>query len=112
MKQEIFKIDSHELTVEIADSFLSRLRGLMFCDKLEDGHGLLIIPCNSVHMMFMRFVIDVVYLNKDFEIIKIVYNLRPWLGLSICFDAHSTLELKSGEARRLNLKIGQKLCRS
>ena len=109
MKQEIFKIDSNILTVEVANSFFSRLRGLMFRQKLEIGHGLLITPCNSVHMMFMRFAIDVIYLDKDYKILKIVRNLRPWLGLSMCLDAHSTLELNSGEACRLNLQVGQNL---
>ena len=109
MRQEIFKVDSNILTVEVADSFLSRLRGLMFRKKLESGHGLLITSCNSIHMMFMCFAIDVVYLDKDYTIIKIVRNLRPWIGLSMCLSAHSTLELNSGEAQRLNLQVGQKL---
>ena len=45
----------------------------------------------------------------DYTIIKIVRNLRPWIGLSLCLSAHSTLELNSGEAQRLNLQVGQKL---
>ena len=109
MRQEIFKINGNILTVEVADSFFNRLRGLMFRKHLEVGHGLLITSCNSIHMMFMRFAIDVVYLDKDYTIIKIVRNLRPWLGVSICLSASSALELNSGEAQRLNLQVGQKL---
>ena len=108
MRQEIFRTDSNILTVEVANSFLSRLRGLMFRKKLESGHGLLITSCNSIHMMFMCFAIDVVYLDKDYTIIKIVRNLRPWIGFSICLNAFGVLELKSGEANRIGLKVGQK----
>ena len=100
------------LEVEAADTFLKRLRGLMFRRRLDSGRGLLLAPCNSVHMLFMRFAIDVVYLDKDFRIKKIVRDLTPWLGLSFCFGAWGALELPSGEAERLKLVVGQKFQRN
>ena len=109
MNKKIFEINNSIITIEIADSFCSRFRGLMFRRNLDKGHGLLITPCNSVHMMFMRFAIDVIYLDKNYTIKKIVHNLRPWLGVSMCLGAHSTLELNSGEAKILHLQIGQTL---
>ena len=108
---EKFFINGTTLEIELADNFLKRLRGLMFRRRLNEGNGLLLAPCNSVHMLFMRFAIDVIYLDKDFCIKKIVRDLTPWLGMSICLGAWGALELPSGEAERLKLKVGQKFVR-
>ncbi|MBR2180058.1 MAG: DUF192 domain-containing protein [Selenomonadaceae bacterium] len=109
MKRQRFSINGNVLNVDIADNFFTRFRGLMLRKRLASGHGLLISPCSSVHMMFMRFAIDVVYLSKGYRILKIVRNLRPWIGVSMCSGAHSVLELNSGESERLNLKVNQTL---
>ena len=99
------------LEIKIADSFFTRLAGLMFQKKLPQATGLLLDPCNSVHMCFMRFSIDVIYLDKDYKILKVVKNLRPWIGLSMCCKAWATLEMASGEAERCSLAVGKKLVR-
>ena len=99
------------LEVLMADSFLTRLAGLMFRKKLPSATGLLLFPCNSVHMCFMRFAIDVVYLDKDYKILKIVKDLKPWIGLSMCHKAWATLELNAGEADKLGHEVGRKLIR-
>ena len=109
---EKFFINGASLEIEIADNFFKRFRGLMFRRRLEAGRGLLLAPCNSVHMFFMRFAIDVIYLDENFCIKKIVRDLTPWLGLSICFGAWGALELPSGEAERLKLVVGQKFQRA
>ena len=108
---EKFLINGATLEVEIADSFLKRLRGLMFRQRLDERHGLLLAPCNSVHMLFMRFAIDVIYLDENFCIKKIVSNLPPWIGMSVCFGARGALELPGGEAKRLKLVVGQKFAK-
>ena len=97
------------LEVKIANSFFTRLAGLMFQKKLPQGTGLLLVPCNSVHMCFMRFSIDVIYLDKDYKIIEIVKNLKPWIGLSLYSQAWATLEMTAGEAERCGLIVGKKL---
>ena len=99
------------LEIKIADNFFTRLAGLMFKKRLPQSTGLLLAPCNSVHMCFMRFAIDVVYLDKDYKILKIVTNLKPWIGLSICRKAWATLEMAVGEAERCGLAVGKKLVR-
>ena len=99
------------LKMMVADNFILRLRGLMFQKSLPSATGLLLSPCNSVHMCFMGFAIDVVYLDKEFNIIKVVKNLRPWIGLSICSNAWATLELTAGEVDHCGLAVGQKLMR-
>ena len=110
-RTEKFFINGATLEVELADNFFGRLRGLMFRRHLSENCGLLLAPCNSVHMLFMRFAIDVVYLDKNFCIKKIVRNLTPWLGMSVCFGAWGALELPSGSADRLKLAVGQKFKR-
>ena len=97
------------LEILIADSFLTRFAGLMFRKKLPAATGLFLAPCNSVHMCFMCFAIDVVYLDQDYSIIKIVKNLRPWLGLSLCSKAWAVLEMSAGEAERCGCEAGKKL---
>ena len=100
---------SPPLSVERADSFLGRFLGLMGRKELPEGQGLLLSPCSSVHMCFMRFSIDVLYLDDEGRIKKIVSHLRPWLGLSLCPGAKSALELAAGEAERLGLRVGMRL---
>jgi hypothetical protein len=95
--------------LEIADNFFKRFLGLMGRKKIPEGQGLLILPCNSIHMLFMRFSIDAVYIDENFIVKKIVKNLPTWYGMSICFGAHAVIELATGEADRLNFKIGSKI---
>ncbi len=97
------------LEVAIADSFFMRLRGLMGRKTLPNASGLLLTPCDSVHMCFMRFPIDVVYLDKDLIILKVVKGLKPWTGLSMCRGAWAALELNAGEAERFGCVVGGQL---
>ena len=110
--QKTFEIETSDglkkLQIEIAETFFRRLRGLMGRKKLSQGHGLLLSPCSSVHMLFMRFSIDVVYVDKNFVIKKIVRDLPAWFGVSICFGAESAFEFSAGEADRLKLQVGDK----
>lgn len=108
---EKFSINGATLDVELADTFVKRFCGLMLRRHLPEGRGLLLAPCDGVHMLFMRFAIDVVYLDKDLRVKKIVRKLRPWLGLSVCFGAWGALELPSGAAERLELVVGQQFRR-
>jgi len=108
---EKFLINGSEIEIELAETFLSRLRGLMGRKNLKKGRGLLLEPCNSIHMLFMRFSIDVIYLDKEFCIKKIARNVLPWIGMSFCFGAHGALEMASGEAERLKLAVGQQFKR-
>ena len=82
-----------------------RLRGLLGRPAPAPDHGLLIDPCASVHMLFMRYAIDVVYLDRDFVVTRVVAGLRPW-RLSAAPGSAMTLELRAGEADRLGLAPG------
>lgn len=63
--------------VTIAQSPLSRFKGLMGKKNLPENAGLLLKPCNSIHCFFMRFPIDVAFLDKEDRVLKVISNLRP-----------------------------------
>ncbi len=90
-----------------ADSMFSRMVGLLGSSSLPRGHGLLISPCNQVHTFFMRFAIDVIFLDSSQRIVKISSNLKPWRLSPIVWKAKSVLELGQGEAD--GLQIGHQL---
>jgi uncharacterized protein len=93
---------------ERAERPLARMRGLLGRDSLEPGGGMLINPSPSVHMFFMRFPIDVVFLDRSRTIVKIVHELRPWRTAG-ARKAVAALELPAGTAARCGLREGDTL---
>jgi uncharacterized membrane protein (UPF0127 family) len=81
--------------LEVADTGPKRNKGLLGRNGLETGGGLLIVPCESVHTFFMRFSIDLVYLDRGNRVRKVRSAVGPW-RLSACLSAHSILELPAG----------------
>lgn len=82
--------------VYVARGFLGRLRGLMFRRELAEGEGLLLEKTSSIHMCFMRFPIDVVFLDRDNKVVKVVGGLKPWTLFCGVKGASSVLELRAG----------------
>ena len=97
------------IDIEMADSWWSRFKGLMMRKSLGDGEGLYLKKTNSIHMCFMRFAIDAIYFDKNGQVVKVVSDLPPWLGLSACLKAKDCLEMKAGEAKRLGIEVGMEL---
>lgn len=93
---------------EIADGFFTRMRGLLGRKTLAQGQGLLLRPASSIHTWFMRFAIDVVFLDRELRVLKIKEQVRPWRGAAR-FRADSALELPAGECARLALRVGDRL---
>lgn len=98
---------SHKLEVRLANNVLTRFCGLMLRSALRSHQGLLLTPCSSVHSAFMRYPIDVVYLDRDGLVTKCVRNLRPWRG-SFGRAVH-TLELAAGAIDALGIAQGDRL---
>jgi uncharacterized membrane protein (UPF0127 family) len=92
----------------IADSPLSRVRGLLGRRSLAGGEGLLLRPAASVHTWFMRFPIDAVFISADGTVVRIADDLRPWRAAGRR-GARAVLELASGECARHGLKVGDRL---
>lgn len=93
---------------EVADTSAKRRTGLLKHKQLEPGEGLWIIPCESVHTFFMKFAIDLVYLDKNRKVRKVRHAVGPW-RLSACFSARSVLELPAGTIERTGTRPGDEL---
>jgi len=92
----------------VADTPVTRMRGLLGRSALEPGEGMLIKPTNSVHMFFMRFAIDVVFVDREMAVRKVVERLRPW-RMTGCRGARAALELPAGAAGRAGITVGERL---
>lgn len=92
----------------IADTSATRRTGLLKHQTLEPGQGLLIVPCEGVHTIGMKFPIDVVFLNKKKKILKIRPDMGKW-RMSLCLRAHSVLELPSGMVDKTGTRVGDEL---
>ena len=94
--------------LEVADSGPKRNMGLLGRDGLAPGEGLWIVPCESVHTFFMRFPIDLVYLDRKNTVKKVRHAVGAW-RLSACLSAHSILELPAGTIRNTQTRPGDTL---
>ena len=84
------------------------MRGLLGRSGLEPGEGLLFPRTSSIHMFFMRFAIDAVFLDREMRVRSIVRELRPW-RVAGGLRPGSVLELAAGEARRVGVEPGTRL---
>ena len=94
--------------VETANGLWAKFMGLMGRPTLRAEHALWLPDSNGIHMMFMRFPIDAVFLTRDLRVVRVVENLRPW-RLARARGARRILELGAGEARRLGIVAGDRL---
>jgi uncharacterized membrane protein (UPF0127 family) len=92
----------------LADTALARMRGLLGRRDLPRGEGILLKPAASVHMAFMRFAIDAVFLDRDLRVLKIAADLKPWRAAGRR-GAKAVLEIPAGEAARSGLSVGDRL---
>ncbi len=92
----------------LADTALARMRGLLGRSELPSGQGILLKPASSVHMAFMRFPIDAVFLDRDLRVVKVASDLRPWRAAA-SRGAKAVLEIPAGEAQRRGVTAGDRL---
>jgi len=90
--------------LEDAGGHAGKSRGLLGRDRLESGSGMLFVagrfePFMWMHMFFMAFAIDIVFLDRDDRILRVNHGLKPWRMSSLVFGARKALELSSGAAR-------------
>jgi uncharacterized membrane protein (UPF0127 family) len=111
MPEQTLRRDDGTIVCErctVADSPLTRLRGLLGRDGLEPGEGLLLRPASAVHTYFMRFPIDVVFLDRALVVLGISDGVDPWRATSQR-GAKAVLELPAGESSRRGLAVGDQL---
>lgn len=106
-----YKIVSEKLEIckqtKIAKSFSSRLVGLMFKKSMEGFDGLLITQCNSIHTFFMRYDLDLIFLDKNYKVIKVIENKSPWRMSLMYFSSSQVLEVVGGTLKGRVLKGDQ-----
>jgi len=91
-----------------AVTFFERLLGLMFRASIDKDEALIFHNVNSIHMLFMRFPIDVLYLDKDNKVLKVKHSLKPW-RMSSCIRAKATIELPAKKAGETATEPGDTL---
>jgi uncharacterized membrane protein (UPF0127 family) len=96
------------IEVQCALTWPSRAMGLLGTQKLLPNRALWLRPCASIHTMGMRYSIDVVFLDRQGRVKKIVSQLSPFRWAA-CRQADSVIEFGSGLAERLGLQVGDQL---
>ena len=121
-------LKNHSLIAEkcfVADRFFARLKGLVGTTRLAPGEGLLLSPCNDIHMWFMSIAIDAVFVrplqSKDgvpcegerWVVTSVREGLRPWKLLPVRDGrARATIELPVGSVQAHSICAGDELCLS
>src|SRR3979409_2215969 len=96
--------------LELERSLIGRTAGLMFRRRLDPGQGMWLIPCNGIHMMFMNFAIDAVFLDSKERVKKVYRKLPRWYGIVwLVWGAHSVLELPPGSTSDIDLQRGDQI---
>lgn len=110
MTQAVLVADGRVLcpALGVADTALSRMRGLLGRRSLSRDEGLLLRPAGSIHTAFMHFPIDAVFLDADLRVLRVEPDLRPW-RIAAQRGARAVVELPAGAAERVGLAVGMTL---
>ncbi len=93
----------------IAKTFWARLVGLLDRSTLPEGEGLFISSCQGIHMFFMKFPIDVIFINKDKTVVGIVENIKPFEMSPMFWKASDAIELPAGTVQKSRTVLGDVL---
>jgi uncharacterized membrane protein (UPF0127 family) len=96
-------------STRVADNFFKRFRGLLWSEPLKQGEGLLIKPCNQIHMFGMKYAIDVVFMDKDWRVVATVIGIGPGKMSKMYMKAHSCIELPVGTIARSQTDVGDQM---
>lgn len=94
---------------QVADNHWTRLKGLLGRSGLAPGEGLLLVPCNSIHMFFMRFPVDVLYVDRTLKVVGLHHTLKPWRVGQFNRRAHFVIELPAGTLAATGTQLGDQL---
>jgi uncharacterized protein len=95
--------------IRVADTFVSRLRGLLLKKSLGPGEGLWISPCTSIHSFGMRFVFDALFLGTDWRVVGLVERFRRNRMSRVYWNALGVLELPAGTIERTGTEVGDEI---
>lgn len=92
-----------------AQSFLDKLFGLTIRRKLSKKKGFLLYNCNSIHTLWMRYSIDVIFIDINGEVLAVFNNLKPFRITPFIKNASYALEMISGTVEKNSLKAGDNI---
>ncbi|MCW3489635.1 DUF192 domain-containing protein [Dethiobacter alkaliphilus] len=93
-----------------ADTFFRRLRGLMLSRTFPaDIDALVLSPCNAVHTFFMRYSLDVIFLDSKMKVVHIIWGMKPGKVSPVIKDAHYVVEMAAGSAASSGVCVGDLL---
>lgn len=95
--------------VKIAKSFFTRFKGLLGRKSLGKDEALILTNCNSIHMFFMRFSIDLIFVDKKNCVVELIKNIKPWAITPIYHKANFAIELSLGAIENSHTQLGDKL---
>ena len=95
--------------VVVADTFFSRFVGLLNRKNLNSGEALMITRCRSIHMFFMRFAIDVIFVDRQNRVVGLVEGIKPFCLSSIFLKASYAIELPEGTIKTSKTVVGDEL---
>lgn len=95
--------------VERPRTFFGRGLGLMFRRRLPAGEAMWIDPCDGIHMFWMRFAIDALFLDREERVVRVVRGLRPWRVVPYVRRARSVVELPAGTLDDVELAKGHRV---
>lgn len=93
----------------IADTLLKRIKGLLGRQEFLPGQALILDPCNSVHTFFMRFSIDLLFVDNDYKVVKVLPELVPNRISGIFWKSRLVIELPAGRSNLTNTQIEDQL---
>ena len=96
--------------ITVANTPWLRLRGLLGRPQQQPGTGLLLLPSRGIHTFGMRHAIDAIALDSAFRVVRVCGSVPPWRIRLGCPATHCVLEMRSGEAHRVGLCVGDQLC--
>lgn len=94
--------------LKMNNTYFSRLMGLMFKKSLPVGSGIILKPCTQIHTCFMRFNIDVIFLDDNLQVLHVIENMKPWRVSPLFLKSRYTIELPAGTLKN-RVKKGETL---
>jgi hypothetical protein len=95
--------------IEVAHTAAQKVKGLLGRECLEDGQGLLFRGAGSLHTLFMRFPIDIVYADKNGKVLKLVEGVGPFKFVAAPLRCYYALELPAGAISASGTREGDRL---
>lgn len=109
---QIFNLTQNTLlakNVILADTSLKRIIGLLGKTGLKEKEALVILPCKQVHTFFMRFSIDILFLDKENKVIAALSNFKPCRVTPLYFSALLAIELPAGIIESSRTVVGDEI---